>query len=101
MKHKRTKACAIPQKVKKAVYERDRGLCIFCGRPGDPVAHVISRAHGGLGVEQNIITACFRCHERMDNSPDRQMYLDLAKSYLANIYGPIDWDSLVYRKGMK
>ena len=99
MKHKRTKACAIPQKVKKTVYERDRGLCIFCGRPGDPVAHVISRAHGGLGVEQNIITACFRCHERMDNSTDRSIYVSRAKEYLEEEYGPIDWDSMVYRKG--
>lgn len=101
MAHKRTKACAIPQKVKKTVYERDRGLCIFCGRPGDPVAHVISRAHGGLGVERNIVTACTQCHERMDNSTDRQMYISKARSYLEDIYGPIDWAALVYRKGTK
>ena len=48
--HHRTKACSITKKVKMIVYERDEGLCIFCGKPGSPVAHVISRAHGGLGV---------------------------------------------------
>lgn len=48
--HHRTKACSITKKVKMIVYERDEGLCIFCGKPGNPVAHVISRAHGGLGV---------------------------------------------------
>ena len=76
-------------------------MCIFCGRPGDPVAHVISRAHGGLGVERNIVTACTQCHERMDNSTDRQMYISKARSYLEDIYGPIDWAELVYRKGTK
>lgn len=76
-------------------------MCIFCGRPGDPVAHVISRAHGGLGVERNIVTACTQCHERMDNSSCRKIYVSRSKSYLENIYGPIDWAALVYRKGTK
>ena len=76
-------------------------MCIFCGRPGDPVAHVISRAHGGLGVERNIVTACTQCHERMDNSTYRKIYVSRSKSYLENIYGPIDWAALVYRKGTK
>lgn len=31
--HKKTKAVAIPTKVKKAVEERDNHQCIFCGSP--------------------------------------------------------------------
>ena len=98
-KTKRSRATDIPQSVKKIVYERDGGRCIFCGAPGHPNAHIISRAHGGLGVEQNIITACFDCHFRMDNSPDRYIYLEAAKAYIRGIYGAIDDSEHTYRKG--
>lgn len=36
--------------------ERDGGYCIVCGRPGSPWCHYIPRAHGGLGIAENIIT---------------------------------------------
>lgn len=96
---KRARACAIPKAVKIKVYERDGGLCIFCGRPGLPEAHVISRAHGGLGIEQNIVTACRVCHDRMDNSTERRVYVEYANRYLERIYG--DLGERVYRKGMR
>ena len=96
-KSKRSRATDIPQAVKKIVYERDGGRCIFCGAPGQPNAHIISRAHGGLGVEENIVTVCFECHYRMDNSPDRYLYLDAAKTYIRSKYGL--WEDRVYRKG--
>lgn len=89
--HKRTKAISISKEVKEKVYERDGGICIFCHRAGLPEAHVISRAHGGLGIETNIVTACRTCHDRMDNSTDRDMYLAVAVDYLKNIYP--DWKS--------
>ena len=31
----------------------------------------------------------------------RKIYVSRSKSYLENIYGPIDWAALVYRKGTK
>lgn len=96
---KRARATDIPMTVKRAVYERDRGCCIFCGRRGSPNAHVLSRAHGGLGVEKNIVTACTECHEMMDNSVYREIYLDAAKRYLAGIYGA--WDENEVKYGRK
>ena len=97
-KSRRSRATDIPQSVKKIVYERDGGRCIFCGAPGSPNAHVISRAHGGLGIEENIVTACFNCHFMMDNSPDRKIYLQAAKTYLQGIYGLRDESENIYRK---
>ena len=83
---RRTKALAIQPKVKKAVYERDGGACIFCGRPGNPEAHYIPRSHGGLGIEENIITACRECHDLLDNSAQRKGMLRIAGEYLAVKY---------------
>ena len=86
--------------VKKEVYRRDNGRCIFCGRPGLPNAHYISRAHGGLGISENIVTACLDCHRRMDQSPGRKIYLAAAKAYLRGFYEVWDEDDLIYRKGL-
>lgn len=86
-------------RVKQEVYERDNGCCIFCGQAGAPNAHYIARSHGGLGIARNIITACVRCHDRMDNSPDRPIYLAAAEVYLRGVYPDWDPEKLIYRKG--
>ena len=44
MKSKRSKACDIPPQVKLKVFERDNGLCIICGEPGIPNAHLVRRS---------------------------------------------------------
>ena len=99
--HKRTRACAISKKTKDIVYKRDQGCCIFCGAPGLPEAHVIARSQGGLGIEQNIVTVCRICHDKMDNSTDRKRMLNEAADYLKRFYP--DWNpkDLVYDKWHK
>ena len=96
---KRSKATDIPQSVKIIVYARDEGLCILCGRPGLPNAHYVARAQGGLGMEENIITACPVCHQRLDNSTDRKRMKLIAAEYLREKYPGWDERNLVYRKG--
>lgn len=98
-KSNRAKATDIPLKVKIKVGERDHGCCIFCGAQGSPNAHYISRAHGGLGIEQNIVTACRKCHEAMDNGKSGKLYRERAKRYLRAIYEDWSEDKLVYKKG--
>lgn len=99
MKSARTKATEIPLKVKLNVFERDFGRCIFCGRPGAPNAHYIARSHGGLGIEENIITACARCHQEMDNGKQSLRYKDVARRYLERHYANWSEEKLIYRKG--
>lgn len=96
--HTRTRACAIPKEVKLIVYERDQKRCIFCGAPGLPEAHVVPRSHGGLGVPQNIITVCRCCHDKLDNSTDRQQMLDVAVGYLKRYYPDISQTDVIYQK---
>lgn len=98
MKHKRTIATSIPPAVKYAVTRRDGGRCIFCGRYGDPVAHVVSRSQGGLGVEENIVTACWQCHQRLDNSTDRSKMKAYAIDYLREYYGHWEEQEVTYKK---
>ena len=96
--HKRTRACAISKKTKEIVYKRDDGRCIFCGAPGLPEAHYVPRSHGGLGIPENIVTACRPCHDRMDNSIDRQQMLQMAAEHLKMFYPDWNEQNLIFDK---
>lgn len=97
--NRRTKALQIPPKVKKAVYERDHGQCVLCGAPGDPVAHYISRAQGGLGIEENVLTLCWYCHRSYDQGPERRRLREIFRKYLLTKYPGWDESKLIYKKG--
>lgn len=98
--HKQTKAVDISPAVKQRVWERDNQSCVLCGSPfAAPNAHVIARSHGGLGVEQNIVTLCLACHDRYDNGPDRPYIREDLISYLKGWYPDWDAKALIYKKG--
>lgn len=99
--HKRTKACSIKAAVKKRVEERDGHCCIFCGKRGRGEAHVISRAQGGLGIEQNLVTTCRECHEALDNTLSRPVMLEIAKQHLKAFYPEWSVDAVIYKKGIE
>ena len=105
----RTKALEIPTEVKKAVAERDSidgwACCIYCGKPAPPEyplafsnAHYISRGQGGLGTEENILTLCWECHQRYDNSTEREDMKAFFREYLQRKYPDWDESKLIYKK---
>ena len=101
-KHKQTKAKEVTKKVKNAVWERDKHRCIFCGKEVDVFyanAHFIPRSAGGLGIEENIFTACKDCHIEQDNGKNSKEYDQKAKKHLKSIYGA-KWkiEKLIYKK---
>ena len=97
--HKRTKALAISKAVKAAVYARDGGCCVLClSRYGLPEAHYISRAQGGKGIEENIVTLCANCHREYDQGYHRQEIREELREYLKKQYPDWDESKLVYDK---
>lgn len=97
--HKRTRALDISARVKAAVWARDGGCCVICGSPhAAPNAHYISRAQGGLGVEENVVTLCGDCHRRYDQSADRQILRAVIREYLVGKYPDWDENKLIWRK---
>lgn len=95
---KRSKLCAITPEVRQAVELRDGFRCIFCGRPGRGEAHVIGRAQGGLGIEQNIVTVCRSCHNELDNGKSTLVYKAMARDYLKQHYPFYDFETVIYHK---
>lgn len=97
---KRAKALSIPSSVKHIVYERDRGLCVYCRKPGLPEAHYIPRSKGGLGIPENVLTLCRPCHDKYDNGriEVREGMREYFQEYLQSIYPNWNEDELIYRK---
>ena len=99
MKTKRSKACDITQKVKERVWERDGGKCIICGSyQAMPNSHYIRRSQGGLGIEENVVTMCQRCHALYDQGVDREAIAAYTRNYLRKIYPGWDESKLIYKK---
>ena len=100
MKSKRSKATDIPQAVKKAVWERDNHCCIVCGKhyTAMPSCHYISRSKSGLGIEQNIVTLCNRCHYDYDQTTQRPVFKQIIREYLQSKYEDWNEEKLVYKK---
>lgn len=106
---KDTKSRAISPKVKGAVAKRDSigdwPCCINCGQPAPTEkptafsnAHFISRAQGGLGIEENILTLCPRCHRRYDQTTERETLRGFFRGYLKSKYHNWDEEKLYYRR---
>ncbi len=98
-KHKQTE---ISKLVKEAVWYRDKHRCIFCHEIVPLFcanAHLVPRSSGGLGIEENIFTACERCHQEQDNGLNSKLYTEYAENYLKDIYGS-NWNkrNLIYVK---
>jgi len=97
-KHKRAKALDISKEVKDIVWERDNG-CVFCGsREAMPNAHYIPRSQGGLGIEQNVVTACIKCHFDLDQTIKRKEMLKVVKEYLELQYPNFTDEERIYKK---
>ncbi len=101
MKQKRTKATDVKPKIRKQVLERDKH-CIICGSHQFlSIAHVhLSRAHGGLGVPENLCVLCAHCHGKLDNGLEKytKPIKEEIKKYMSRIYPSVDIDLLKYKK---
>lgn len=64
-----------------------------------PNAHYISRGRGGLGIEQNIVTLCWKCHNEFDNGCNREEYRIMIEKYLKACYKNWNEQNLYYHKG--
>lgn len=100
-KHKLTKATEIPKSVKKKVWKRDNHKCIFCHEevPWNLAnSHFVKRSHNGLGIEEDVFTACIKCHQKFDDSIDRESMKIIAYNHLRKFYKDLDEKDLVYKK---
>lgn len=86
-----SKYTQISPQTRERVKGRDGGACVICKRRDRPLecAHYISRAHGGLGIPQNLVMLCIECHDAFDGVR-RDEYKPIIREYLQGWYP--DWN---------
>jgi len=50
--------------TRRAVLDRDRHACVYCGTRADTIDHVRPRSRGGEHIWTNVVAACARCNHR-------------------------------------
>lgn len=99
----RIKAVQITTDIKQKVAERDsfdgHTCCILCGSPfGIPEAHIIPRSQNGLGIEENIVTLCRKCHMAYDQTDKRESIRAELIHYIKGFYPDWSIEKVTYRK---
>ena len=105
----RTKKLQFSAKARQAIADRD-GWCIFCqigyklpkySLPGTDIMHIVSRAQGGLGIEQNGVLGCRYHHHMLDNGStgDRAAMMEYIEKYMKRFYPDWNREDLYYKKG--
>lgn len=62
--------------------------------------HIIKKeANGGLGIPENVVTLCPKCHYEEDFGQNTKDYESYIENYLRNYYGD-NWtkEKLIYKK---
>lgn len=83
-------AAGAPMLTNRTLFQRDRNLCLYCGRQFSASVltrdHVIPVSRGGENVWINCVTACERCnHRKADRTPEEAGMKLLAVPYTPNL----------------
>lgn len=55
--------------TRRAILDRDRWTCRYCGRRATTVDHVVPKRYGGGDDAANLVAACLSCNSRKQTSP--------------------------------
>lgn len=70
-------------KTRKAIIERDGGLCVRCGQVYHSIHHVTLASAGGPGIESNGVCVCIPCHDLAHRDIEvRRWFEDYRDKYL-------------------
>lgn len=63
--------------TRRAVLQRDGGVCGYCRKRATTIDHVIPRGQGGLHTWRNVAAACLHCNGKKGNQTPQQAGMPL------------------------
>lgn len=91
----------IPNRIRRAIYQRDGYACALCGDPRNlHIHHVIPRSEGGGNCPHNLIALCRYCHALAHGTYLQETYMSpedveqAAVEYVADMYAG-DWHPMM------
>lgn len=95
-KSERSKATDFSLEVKKQMLERDNYHCIFCSELNVTPAHYIPRSQGGLGIIENGVCLCVKCHQALDNGIAKNHLKEKVRRHLKRHYPNFKDEDRIY-----
>ena len=83
----------------KAIFERDGGMCIYCGAPAMQIDHVIPAIDGGKPTRSNGVCCCRKCNAYKRNHPQDIEMLTKAIFWLLQQGEDTSWMDNCYHPG--
>ncbi len=74
----------------KYIWQRDGGMCIYCGSPAQQIDHVVPVARGGRTFQSNGVCACSACNHKKRDKLD-QDFLTRGIFWLLQHGENMDW----------
>ncbi len=86
----RRHARGVPMLTNRTLFQRDRHLCLYCGRqyPASQLTrdHIVPASRGGPSAWENCVAACRSCNQRKDDrTPEEASMKLLAVPYIPNL----------------
>lgn len=63
--------------TKRGVLERDKYTCVYCGKAGHTIDHVLPQSRGGKNTWENMAACCRKCNGRKDNRTPEEANMPL------------------------
>lgn len=82
--------------VSRYVWERDKGICIYCGNPAAVLDHVIPWADNGPTISSNLVCSCQSCNIYRGKHPKGLKHLTRAIFWLVSHNEDIKWMDKFY-----
>ena len=78
------------------IWSRDKGLCIYCGRPAQLLDHVIPFSDNSPTVASNLVCCCYSCNSWRGKHPEDIELLTKAILWLNEHGENTDWMDTFY-----
>lgn len=86
--------------LSKKIFERDGGMCVYCGGYALQLDHVIPVSKGGINGKNNLVCVCRRCNYKKAGNLDMD-YITRGLFWLMQHGENVDWVDKLYAKESK
>ena len=95
LSYKRKGRKSWPKEMTEYIWTRDEGTCIYCGRPGLQIDHVVPVSKGGPTIQGNGVLSCGHCNGKKHDRFPLDM-LTRALYYLSTKGEDTSWVDLLW-----
>lgn len=77
--------------IHKYIFDRDGGICVYCGADATEIDHVIPVRYGGKSIKNNLVCVCKRCNRLKAYHLDNPEWLTKAIFWLMQKGEDTNW----------